>query len=320
MALPLIVFAVVLAIVFGAYWLLVLRPEETKSTDLRKRLARPESKVLRRLSVAKEKEPLSNVPALDRLLARRREMTAPLRRLIEQSAVKTTLGVILLSSALLGLVGFVAAQWTARSAWAGLLLGCVLAPIPVLYLVVMRQRRIRRFEELFPEAMDLLARAMRAGHTFPTGLGMVAEEMPQPIAGEFRLLYDRQNFGMPLSDALKEFAARIPLLDARFFVTAVLTQREAGGNLAEVLDNLASVIRRRFKVKREVRSKSAHGRLTGWILVAMPPVMALVFLMLYPVHLRPLVEDPMGIRMLVGAIALQLIGTLLIRKIVRIDY
>jgi tight adherence protein B len=166
----------------------------------------------------------------------------------------------------------------------------------------------------------LLSRALRAGHAFTTALGMVAEELPQPIAGEFRLLYDRQNYGLPLNDALRDFGARIPLLDARFFVTAVLTQRESGGNLSEVLDNLASVIRDRFTVRREIRVKSAHGRITGWILAGLPPALVLVLTVLSPGYLAPLVEDPAGVRMAVVGVSLQIIGTFIIRRIVRIDY
>ena len=120
---------------------------------------------------------------------------------------------------------------------------------------------------------------------FTTGLAMVADEMAEPVGPEFRLLYDQQNFGMPLPEALKAFARRIPLLDARFFVTAVLTQREAGGNLSEVLDNLASVIRDRFHVKRQVRVITAHGRITGWILSALPVSLALFFAFIEPGHL-----------------------------------
>ena len=146
--------------------------------------------------------------------------------------------------------------------------------LPTFFLRWKRSRRIDRFEELFPEALTLMTRAMRAGHTFIAALGMVADELPQPIAGEFKLLHDRQNFGFPLAEALRDFGARIPVLPARFFVTAVLTQRETGGNLSEVLDNLATVIRDRFTVMRQVRTKSAHGRLTGWVLTALPPVAA----------------------------------------------
>ncbi len=125
---------------------------------------------------------------------------------------------------------------------------------------------MRLFEDQFPQAIDLIASSLRAGHAFTTGVSMVADEVPDPTGAEFRLLYDQQNYGMPLPDALKAFARRVPLLDARFFITAVLTQREAGGNLAEVLDNLSTLIRERSRVKRQVRVASAHGRITGWVL------------------------------------------------------
>jgi tight adherence protein B len=181
-------------------------------------------------------------------------------------------------------------------------------------------KRMRKFEEQFPDTIDLIARALRAGHAFTTGLALAAEEAPQPAAGEFRLLYDQQNFGMPLPDALRAFAARLPLLDARFFVTAVLTQRESGGNLSEILSNLANVTRERFKVKRQVRVISAHGRITGWVLSGLPPSLAGAFLITSPNHILTLVRDPLGVRMILLALVLQVIGTLIIRKLVDIEY
>jgi tight adherence protein B len=137
---------------------------------------------------------------------------------------------------------------------------------------------------------------------------------------EFRKLYDEQNFGLTLPDALRNFAGRIPVLDARFFVTAVLTQREAGGNLAEVLDNLAKVIRERFKVKRQVRVISAHGRITGWVLTGLPPAAAVATFMLSPLHIETLLGDPLGIRMIITAAVMQVLGALIIRRIVDIEY
>jgi tight adherence protein B len=191
---------------------------------------------------------------------------------------------------------------------------------PYMYVRRSRTKRVLKFEELFPEAVDLIARALRAGHTFQTGLSMVAEEIPEPIREEFKLLFDRQNFGMPLPEALRSFAERIPLLDAKFFATAVLTQREAGGNLAEVLDNLSSVIRERFKVKRQVRVISAHGRITGWVLSGLPPTLAVIFMMVSSKHMQTLFNDPLGIKLIFVAIFLQVLGTLIIRKIVNIEY
>jgi tight adherence protein B len=149
---------------------------------------------------------------------------------------------------------------------------------------------------------------------------MVAEEMPEPVGTEFRLAYDRQNFGMPMPEALKSLGERVPLLDARFFVTAVLTQREAGGNLAEVLDNLASVIRERFKVKRQVRVLTAHARITGWVLALLPPSLGVALTLLAPQHMSLLWTDPTGIKMVVVALVLQVVGTLIIRKMVDVEY
>jgi tight adherence protein B len=182
------------------------------------------------------------------------------------------------------------------------------------------RRRIDKFEEFFPEALDLITRALKAGHAFTTGLSMVGEEMPDPVGMEFRLLYERQNFGAPIEQAMRSFAERVPLLDAKFFVTAVLTQRESGGNLSEVLENLASVIRDRFKVKREVRTKSAHGRMTGWVLAGVPPSMALAMFIVSPEVMRTMVTDPLGVRMITVGVVLQVIGTWIIRRLVRIDY
>jgi tight adherence protein B len=177
-----------------------------------------------------------------------------------------------------------------------------------------------QFEEQFPEAIDLLARALRAGHALTTGLSMVGDEMREPVGPEFRELFDQQNYGMSLDAALKAFAERIPTIDARFFVTAVLTQREAGGNLSEVLDNLASIIRDRFRVKRQVRVISAHGRITGWILSALPVSLGLFFAFSSPETYRKFYMDPLGIRMIVGALLLQVLGAFIIKRIVTIEY
>jgi tight adherence protein B len=149
---------------------------------------------------------------------------------------------------------------------------------------------------------------------------MVADELPQPIGAEFKLLYDQQNYGLPLPQALRNFAERIPLLDTRFFVTAVLTQRDAGGNLSEVLDNLASIIRDRFKLKRQVRVISAHGRITGWVLSALPTSLALFIAFTNPAKYRAFYTDPLGMQMIGFALALQIIGVIIIRKIVQIEY
>jgi len=196
----------------------------------------------------------------------------------------------------------------------------VAAFLPLVYLRFKRSKRLQLFEEQFPEAIDLIARALRAGHALTTGLGMVSEEVPAPVGEEFKRLYDEQNFGLSLPEAMRAMARRVPVLDARFFVTAVLTQREAGGNLSEVLDNLASVMRERFKLKRQVRVASAHGRMSAWVLSCMPPALAGILFILSPNFMKVLWEDPWGVNLLLIAGTLQLIGTFIISRLVRIEY
>jgi tight adherence protein B len=271
-------------------------------------------------TVQREADRMSSVPTLNRLLMSRTHLVRPLKRLVEQSAAKTTVSVVLLGSACCGVLGlFIGQSWFGAS-WFGLVLAAPMAFIPTLFLKWKRNRRINRFEELLPEAIDLMTRAIRAGHGLTTALGMVASEAPEPIAGEFKLLHDRQNFGLPLDEALKDFGERVPLLAARFFVTAILTQRETGGNLAEILENLSSVIRDRFDVMRQVRVKSAHARITGWVLGSMPPAVAGVLAVSSPGHFSAMLGDPYGVKMIVVAVTLQVIGVLIIRKLIRIEY
>jgi len=317
---PGLIFGAVLLVVFVPYWLIVERPEATARQALQKRLRRVPSLQAGPADLGKAATRLSNIPALNRLLVNRESLVGPLRRMVEQSGLKVTVGTIVLTSACIFLVVYLAVSYVTHMLLAGLILAALAGMAPYLFVSRARTKRILRFETLFPEAIDLITRALRAGHAFTTGLGMVAEEMPEPIAGEFRLLYDRQNYGLPMEEAMKDFGERIPLIDAKFFVTAVLTQREAGGNLSEVLDNLASVMRDRFEVKQQVRTKSAHGRLTGWILAGLPPALALVFFIINPNHMITMAKDPMGIQMIIVAVILQVIGTLIIRRIVDIDY
>jgi tight adherence protein B len=316
-----VTFVLVIVIVVGVYWTFIERPERAGEAALLRRLGSAE-----RLSghvaagVQREERRLSDLPAFNRLLAPRAALTRPIVRLIEQSGVRTTVGVVVLSTSCLFMLGIVIGEAWASRLWLGLVLGGCLAAGPLLFLRVKRARRVRRFEELFPEALDLMTRALRAGHTFIAALGMVAEELPEPIAPEFKLLHDQQNFGMPLPEALREFGERVPLLAAKFFVTAILTQRESGGNLTEVLVNLASVIRDRFMVQRQVQIKSAHGRMTGWILAALPPALAVIFTIINPDHFGPMLAEPIGVKMIAAAVALQIVGMLLIKRIVKVDY
>jgi tight adherence protein B len=320
MELVVITFVLVLGIIGGSYWALVLRPEQIEEATLHGRLRKavPSGNLTKQL--LKEPGRLSDVGVFDRLLARSGQAVSPLQRLIQQSGLKITVGTLLLGSLCSAAVGFFLFFRLLNLPLIALFMACVFGGLPFLYVRHVRNKRMLTFEEQFPEAIDLLARALRAGHALTTGLNMVAEELPQPICAEFKLLYDQQNYGLPLPQALKNFAERIPTMDARFFVTAVLTQRDAGGNLSEVLDNLSSIIRERFKLKRQVRVISAHGRITGWVLSILPTALALFIAFTSPAKYRSFYTDPFGMQMIGFALVMQIIGVIIIKKIVTIEY
>jgi tight adherence protein B len=313
-------FVAILGLVVGAYWLFVLRPETQAERELRRRLnpqaAKPRSQ---RVSLLNRVAPLSTVPKLQKILTNSNAVSRGLERLVQQSGMRVTAGQVVLGSAFGAAIGFAATFQLTKEPWIGVGVGLGLGWVPFLVLRRAARRRVARFEEQFPEAIDLIARALRAGHALTTGLGMVVDEMPDPVRSEFRLLHDRQNFGMPLPDAMKSLAERVPLLDARFFVTAVLTQRESGGNLAEVLDSLAVLIRERFRLKRQVRVLSAHGRITGWVLACLPPIITALLYAIAPDHIGKLFTDPLGLRMVAVAATLQVIGVIVMQRIIDIE-
>jgi tight adherence protein B len=197
--------------------------------------------------------------------------------------------------------------------------GALAACLPIAFLINRRSARMRVFEEQFPEALDLLSRALRAGHAFQTALGMVGDELKAPVGPEFKKTFDQQNFGLPLRDALNQLTERVSVLDVKFFVTAVLIQRETGGNLSEILDNLAHVVRERFKVRRQVRVHTAHGRFTAFVLLSLPAFLAIAMTMLNPEHMAPLFHERVGQMALLAAMVLQAIGFVWIQKVIKIE-
>ena len=182
-----------------------------------------------------------------------------------------------------------------------------------------RSARIAKFEEQFPDALDLVSRAIRAGHAFQAAIGMAAEELASPAGPEFKKVFDQQNFGLPLRDALNALAERVPLVDVKFFVTAVAIQRDTGGNLAEILDNLAHVVRERFKIRRQVRVHTAHGRFTGYVLLALPPALGVVLSQIAPEQMQLLFRERMGQTMLIAAMVMQTVGFIWIRQVIKIE-
>jgi tight adherence protein B len=196
--------------------------------------------------------------------------------------------------------------------------GSILFSLPFIWLWYKRASRLKKFAAQLPEAMELVARALRAGHSLAAGLHVVADEMPDPIAKEFGRVYEEQNLGVSLDEALGHLCERVPNLDLRFFVTSVNIQRQTGGDLAEILDRIGHVIRERFKILGQVKALTAEGRLSGIVLIAMPIGLFLMMLHMKPDYIKLLWTDEMGIKMSVGAIILMIIGSYAIKKIVDI--
>ena len=258
------------------------------------------------------------VPAVDQFIGGT-ERGLALARWIEQSGMKASISGVLLISCVLGVLVAIVANAATRTPWSmpvGFGIGFAM---PFIVLRYKRTRRLRAFEEHFPEALDLISRALKAGHAFATGLKMVADEMSEPIGPEFRKTFDEQNFGLPLKDALENLTLRIPLLDMRFFATAVLIQRETGGNLSEILENLAHVVRERFKILRQVRVYTAHGRLTGYVLLALPAVLSIALSFINPDHMNMLFRERMGQILLMVALGMQTAGYFWIKQVVKIE-
>lgn len=314
----LLVFATVTVAVFVAMSLLDQR--NARARVLRDRLStaqKPAEQATPDLALLRD-EVLSKIPAFDTFL-RRSERVSLLQKMLAQGNVDVRAGNFLVlcvgSAVALAAIAFIAGG-NLIFGWVGALAGFF---IPYAYASHMRNKRFQKFEEKFPEAIDTLARAVRAGHAFTTALEMIANEVSEPVAGEFRQLYEEQKFGLPVRDALLNLADRVPLVDIKFFVTAVMLQRETGGNLAEILDNLSYVIRERFKILRQVRVHTAQGRLTMVLLMALPPTIVVIMLLLNPGFIQPLFADPIGHALIVGGITLQTLGYFVIRRIIRIQ-
>ena len=316
MLLALAVFVVVSGFIIGGYVVFTKMPGWLAADRLERRLrevSKPEEKAAE--SVLLKQKSSSGVD----YLVRGTDAGSWLAKLIEQSGVGTTPGAIVIISvglcALFGLMGIVfARRWEA--ALAAALVGLVL---PLGFLRFKRTQRMKKFEEMFPEALDLLSRAIRAGHAFQTAMGMVADELPPPVGIEFKKSFEQQNYGLPLKEALNQLSDRMPLMDVRFFVTAVSIQRETGGNLAEILDNLANVVRERFRILRQVRTHTAHGRFTGYVLLALPAALAVALSFISPEHIRALFTTRMGQTMLIGAVVMQTIGFFWIKRVIKIE-
>ena len=318
----LIALAVFVVVALAVFVIASLMDERSsKARLLRERLSTvqktPERDAGQELALLRD-EVMSKIPALDNLL-RRSPQIAGLQTLLEQADVKSRAGNVILLCVLSGAgLALIVLLFTGfpQFAWLALILGAFL---PYSYANYKRSKRFSKFEEIFPEAIDTLARAVRAGHAFTTALELIASEIAEPVASEFRKLFEEQKFGLPVRDALVNLTERVPLVDVKFFVTAVMLQRETGGNLAEILDNLSYVIRERFKIMRQVRVHTAQGRMTMMLLMGLPPIIVITMQAMNPSFIKPLFDDPIGHLLIVVGITLQTIGYFVIRKIIQIQ-
>jgi tight adherence protein B len=252
------------------------------------------------------------------LLERFASRFGDVRRFLDQAGIHMTPSKFLMIPSGLGAIGIMigmALKWPVGAAAA---VGVSLSILPFVGAVVMRRRRLAQFGKQLPEALELLGRALRAGHSLSAGMQSVAEEMASPIADEFGRVYESQNLGIPLDEALEDMTKRVPNVDLRFFATAVILQRQTGGDLAEILDKIGHLIRERYKIWGQVKALTGEGRLSGIILLALPPVLFGVMFKLNPDYVMILFTDPLGKQMLVAALIMQVLGALVIRKIVNI--
>ena len=261
---------------------------------------------------------LSEVPVVQRFLLNISKAQR-LDRYILQAGLDWSVSKLLLSCVALGAIVCMLMLYVAHQPlFLSGLIGLIFATMPLLYVSRRRSMRLGRFERQLPEALDLITRALRSGHSFSSALQMVGEEMVQPIAGEFSIVHDEVNFGVTLHQALINLSERIPLTDLRYFIVSVLIQRESGGNLTEVLSNLSRLIRERLKLFAKVRVLSSEGRLSAWILGIMPFALAGVMYIFNPEFMAPLWTDPIGISIIKYMLALMIFGALILVKIIKI--
>ena len=314
---PIAVFALVLLAVVGGYFLLGAGGGE--KAEVRKRISLLELRNLRDADVPDflKKEVLSEVQLLNRLLSRV-DLAARIDRRLQQADMKMSVGTFLFLSLVLFFMGIVAGRLLHWPTILSIVVGIALLAVPNLIVNIKRRRRLKRFMNHFPEALEMFARSLRAGHSFTGAIQLVAQEMPDPIGPEFSKVFEEQNLGIPLRQALIGMTDRADTLDVKFFVTAILIQRETGGNLAEIIDKIAYVIRERFRVQGQLKIFTAQARLSGFILSLLPIGVAILIWILNPEYLKPLWLERTGRIMIAVAVTLQILGMLAIRKIIRI--
>ena len=264
-------------------------------------------------------ESFSQIPFLDKILSRSKKV-ARLQQMIDQAGLPLKSGALILGMlSLTGLVWLLAST-VLKMPFVDVIVALLAGSLPLLWVMRKRRQRIDRFEELLPEGIDLVINALRSGFSLESSLSLVAQEIPDPLGAEFAITFEEQNLGLDLVQALDNMNRRMPSEDLKIMTTAIAIQKKSGGNLAEVLGKISALIRERFHLRREIRTLTAQGRLSGMILVLMPLVMAVILSILSPGYIKILTQDPVGQYMIAIAVILEVIGILVIRRIVNLKF
>ena len=320
MIISFLVFVFALFLVLGAY-LFATHGTDKKRTQLQKRL----SEALLHSAQAEDievvlarNELMSEIPWMNRMLINM-QATFHLKRMLDQADLHITPSRLMMFSFMAGMLGLLATSVLTIFIPIMILAGLVSASIPFLHVWYKRKKRFDAFLEELPDALDLVARALSAGHAFSESLHMVSTEMPEPIATEFRKTYEEQNLGLSVKLALENLTQRMPLLDLKLCVTAILIQRETGGNLAEILEKVSYTIRERFRILGDLKTLTTSSRMSAWLLCGLPIAVALAVTVLNPDYMSVLWKDPRGHYLIAAALTLQITGMLIVRKILKIQ-
>lgn len=315
-------FAVFVFCLFVTYtlYLLLSRRTEVREARLKQRISEallyPSHTRDEEVNLARQ-ELMSEIRLLDRLLLRL-QIASRLKQIIDQADLDMTVMRLLMFSALAGFLAMIATSMITTSMVLIVFVGLLSAALPFVHLWWKCRKRLNRFLELLPDALDLMSRALQAGHAFTEAMSMLSKETPEPIASEFGRAYEEQNLGLSVKLALENLCRRIPLLDLRMAVTAIMIQRETGGNLGEILEKVASMIRERFRILQDLKTLTTSSRVSAWVLCALPILVAVVATLLNPTYMSVLWKDSRGHTLIAVAVTMQIIGMLLVRKILRI--
>ncbi|PWT93963.1 MAG: hypothetical protein C5B55_03520 [Blastocatellia bacterium] len=318
----LVPFFVFLACLFLTYalYLFTSRASDEKRARLNERLAEAIRSSMHsedaQVQLARQ-ELMSEIPWVNRVLLKI-EVTTRLKQMIDQADSHITVSRLVLFSLTAGVMAFLAVSMVSTSYLMMTLFGLIALVLPIMHINIKRKKRMKRFLQLLPDALDLMSRGLSAGHAFTEALQMVATEMPEPISMEFRKTYEEQNLGLSLKLALENLVQRMPLLDLRMCVTAVMIQRETGGNLSELLEKVAYTIRERFRIMEDLKTMTLSSRWSAWLLCALPIFLAVYVTFMNPGYMDVMWRDPRGHKLIALAVIMQTLGMLMVRKIMNI--